>query len=46
MFYKLCSANIPGLFYSVFKSMYSDTYIHINVGDSLSEQVAQNIGLK
>ena len=46
MFYKLCSANISGLFYSVLKSMYSDKYILIKVGDSLSEQVAQNIGLR
>ena len=48
MFYKLCSANIPGLFYNVLKSMYmyKDTYIHIKVGDSLSAQVAQHIGLK
>ena len=46
MFYKLCSANISGLFYSVLKNMYSDKYSHIKVGDSLSEQVAQNIGLR
>ena len=30
---------------SVLKSLYSDNYIHIKVCDSLSEQVAQNIGL-
>ena len=29
IFYKLCSANISGLFYSVLKNMYSDKYIHI-----------------
>ena len=39
MFYKLCNANISGLFYSVIKNMYSENDIHIKVGNSLSEQV-------
>ena len=43
---KLAGANIFGLFYNVLRSMYSDNYIHIKIGDNLSDQVAQNIGLR
>ena len=39
MFYKLCNANISGLFYSAIKNMYSENDIHIKVGNNLSEQV-------
>ena len=38
MFYKLCNANISGLFYNVIKNMYSENDIHIKVGNSLSVQ--------
>ena len=47
MFYKLCHANISGLFNNhVIKNMYSENDILIKVGTSLSEQVRQHIGLK
>ena len=46
MLYKLCNAYTSKLFYNVIKNIYSENDIHIKVGNSLSEQVSQHIGLK
>ena len=46
LFYKLCKVNISGLFYNVLKNMYSENCIQIKVGNNLSEQVSQNVGVR
>ena len=46
LFYKLCEVNISGLFYNVLKIMYSENCIQIKVGNNLSEQVSQNVGVR
>ena len=38
--------RLSGLFYNVIKNMYSENDILIKVGNSLSEQVRQHIGLR